>query len=504
MGVRRWARLIVALVLCRGDEVDHTESCVSIGGEVRCGTGGHSEWVVQFGSSRNDELRGLSVDASTGRLYAGGVTQGSVGGEHRGFTDVWLAGISAAGEHEWSTQIGTKKADEIAGVAAGAGDVVGAGLTFGSWGPQGNAGMMDAWRGRWDSRGRGIWGTHHDDGGEGVLQSGSSKKDSFTGVACDAMLSVVYAAGQTYGHVDDHHENDGADDHDHKRIGASDAFVAAYDGGDGALRWAKHFGSTKSDSVAAVATSASGDAVYVCGSTFGVIASDAHLGRGDAFVTKLDGHTGETLWTVQLGSEKSDEAFALATTASGDAVFVAGSTFGDEVKTQYSPYLPPEPKPGGRDGFVVKLHGANGNLAWSKILGTDRVDELRAVAVSALGDAVYVGGQTYGALGDGCSAVAGKSDAWIAKLDGRTGARSWTSQFGETGRDSVDALAVASNGDLCAGGSTDGSFGGCSAGLLDVWVSRVSAERAFDFYTGLDKTHAATLDCKPFVKQRSA
>ena len=40
--------------------------------------GGHSEWVVQFGSSRNDELRGLSVDASTGRLYAGGVTQGSV------------------------------------------------------------------------------------------------------------------------------------------------------------------------------------------------------------------------------------------------------------------------------------------------------------------------------------------------------------------------------------------------------------------------------------------
>ena len=45
----------------------------------------------RFGSHRNDEITGLAIDASTERVYAAGTTMGAVGGEHRGFGDVWMA-----------------------------------------------------------------------------------------------------------------------------------------------------------------------------------------------------------------------------------------------------------------------------------------------------------------------------------------------------------------------------------------------------------------------------
>ena len=37
-----------------------------------------------------DELRALAIDASTERVYCAGSTMGAVGGEHRGYGDVWM------------------------------------------------------------------------------------------------------------------------------------------------------------------------------------------------------------------------------------------------------------------------------------------------------------------------------------------------------------------------------------------------------------------------------
>ena len=124
-------------------DLDTAKTCQSINGVVKCGGDAGTEWIVQFGSHRNDEIKGLAIDASTERVYAAGTTMGAIGGEHRGFGDVWMAGITHGGEHEWSTQIGTSKEDTIAGLAAGDGHVVGGGLTYGHWGEEGNSGMMD-------------------------------------------------------------------------------------------------------------------------------------------------------------------------------------------------------------------------------------------------------------------------------------------------------------------------------------------------------------------------
>ncbi|KAH8049361.1 hypothetical protein JL721_11727 [Aureococcus anophagefferens] len=446
--------LACAALASAADEIDHTQSCVSINGIVKCGEEGGTEWIVQFGSTRNDEVKGLAIDASTERVYVVGHTFGALGGEHRGYGDIWMAGIAHNGQHEWSTQIGTDREDHIAGLAAGDGHVVGGGHTYGHWGEEGSSGQMDGWRGRWDDMGRGQWGLHHDDGGEGVLQAGGEKKDSILGIAGDAWLTK------------------------HRHFGMGDAWLGAFRGDDGSHLWTIQVGSEKSDNVTSVAATASGSAVFACGNTYGEVADGSFIGKGDVWVLKADGKTGKIAWTVQIGSDKNDDSMSLVSTPSGDAVYVVGHTFGGYVADGYD-HTPQDDgtKPGGRDGFVAKLDGRNGRLMWGRVIGTDRVDFLNDVAVSPDGEArgrklairretIYVGGQTYG---DFDKPIAGKSDAWIAKLDAFDGATAWTAH--------------------------DSNFGGCSSGLMDAWVARVNPEHAHSFFSELDHEHAAGHAC---------
>ena len=74
------------------DNADQT--CTSINGVVKCGGEEGTEWIVQFGSHRNDELRALADRRRRRSASTAPVLMGAVGGEHRGYGDVWMAGIS--------------------------------------------------------------------------------------------------------------------------------------------------------------------------------------------------------------------------------------------------------------------------------------------------------------------------------------------------------------------------------------------------------------------------
>lgn len=83
--------------------------------------------------------------------------------------------------------------------------------------------------------------------------------------------------------------------------GGQDGFVARLDDGGGAVNagWTAFIGTTSGDQITGISVSAG--YVYVAGSTAGQIAGNTKLGSTEAFAAKIDGLTGGTVWTEQIG-----------------------------------------------------------------------------------------------------------------------------------------------------------------------------------------------------------
>lgn len=102
-----------------------------------------------------------------------------------------------------------------------------------------------------------------------------------------------------------------------------------------------------------------------------------------------------------------------------------------------------------------------------KQFGTSTDDQGISVAVSGTGD-VYVTGDTRGSI-DGANA--GGWDVFLAKYDSK-GVQQWVRQFGSSGDDYVQCVAVSGSGEVYMTGYTGGSLGGASAGGIDVFLAK--------------------------------
>ncbi|NIV30687.1 MAG: hypothetical protein GWN58_14665, partial [Anaerolineae bacterium] len=135
------------------------------------------------------------------------------------------------------------------------------------------------------------------------------------------------------------------------------------------------------------------------GWTNGALPDQTSSGFSDAFVRKYDSH-GNELWTRQFGNGWTVIAFGISVDASG--VYVGGRTSGA---------LPGQTSTGFDDAFVRK-YDANGNVLWTRQLGTTKIDRAFEVSVDASG--VYVVGETDGALPGQTSS--GGFQAFVVKL----------------------------------------------------------------------------------------
>ena len=146
---------------------------------------------------------------------------------------------------------------------------------------------------------------------------------------------------------------------------------------------------------------------------------------------------------------------------------------------------------GGNDVFVSKLDSA-GELVWVKQLGGTDSTDAYSVAVDSSGN-VYTTGAFSGTVdfdpGAGTANLvsAGSSDVFVSKLDS-TGAFVWAKQFGGTGSDASNSVAVDSSGNVYTTGSFSGTVdfdpGGGTANLVstgsaDVFVSKLDSAGAF-------------------------
>jgi len=444
---------------------------------------GGEVWTRQFGTSNADAAFGVGVDGAGGVYAAGRLASSS-----NAFpSDAMLWKYSATGDPVWTRQFGTAAADEASGVAVGAGGILVAGQTGGTFPGETSAGNLDGFVRRWDAAGNEVWTRQF-----GTL-SPSAVEDAAFGVATDD-AGGTYLAGWTNGALAGQ-----------TSAGSFDAFVKKYDAAGGEV-WARQFGAAGPDRAEAVAVDGAGG-VYVTGSTAPV------SGRSDVFVRKYDAATGDELWARQFGTAQDDVAHGIAADAAG-GVFVTGETVGA---------FPGHTNDGSRDVYL-RRYDAAGNDAWTQQVESADTRLAFGVAADGAGGA-YVAGRTdvvdetdpdrpavstgvlwrFGAAGDvvwerqGPVLVPQHSDGGVA-VDGDGGVYVtgtvpdpdrdwevylrkhdaagnvlWTRQFGTDVEDEVFGIA-AGGGGVHVVGETDGTFeGAASAGGVDAFLRTYDA-----------------------------
>ena len=94
------------------------------------------EWTRQLGTSAVDMSHGVSADG-LGNVYISGDTTGSLGGPSAGGYDAFVSKYDAAGNFQWTRQLGTSSTDESYGVSAdGLGNVYISGTPPAAWAGQ--------------------------------------------------------------------------------------------------------------------------------------------------------------------------------------------------------------------------------------------------------------------------------------------------------------------------------------------------------------------------------
>lgn len=124
---------------------------------------------------------------------------------------------------------------------------------------------------------------------------------------------------------------------------------------------------------------------------------------------------------------------------------------------------------GGRDAVVAR-YDTQGGRTWVTQFGSAGYETVAGVAVDANGD-VYVFGHTTGTLPGSPVINLGGDDLFLVKLDA-TGAILWTRMLGSAGNDLAEDLAVNAAGEIYVTGFTDGVLTGVSAGGQDYFVGR--------------------------------
>ena len=385
-----------------------------------------SGWSIQLGTDQPDTTFGVSA-APDGAVVVAAATEGSLGGDHQGQRDAYLARYSGRGELVWALQVGGPHNDSPLGVSvAPDGSIYVGGFTDGDFASP-NQGSADVWLARFDAGGNELW------------------RRQFGGPAWDRGFDVTafdggaYVTGYTASVLDP-----GTD------LGGFDGFAARY-GADGDQQWIRQFGTDATDWGQGSALAPDGG-LYVTGYSEGGL-DGPNAGDKDLIAVRLR-PDGGLAWATQIGSAALDWTQGVGTGPEG-GMLMAGSTEG-RLAADHA---------GGRDMVVVSFD-ADGNELWRRQLGTEGTDT--AFEVRRSGPFIVVTGSTDGSLG-GAGGTLGERDAVLVWLD-LSGNLVEVEQFGTDAADDATGLDVAADGTVVWSGHTFGSFEADAAGQADLML----------------------------------
>ena len=196
-----------------------------------------------------------------------------------------------------------------------------------------------------------------------------------------------------------------------------------------------------------------------------------------------------------LGASGLDEAASVAVDAAGN-VYVAGTTS--------SPGFPgASGSPGGIDLFVTKLDARGSTVLYSTYIGGSGIDEARGMTIDTLGNVYVVGSTTstnFPTVSPRQATLAGESDGFLLRVSTTGGGLGFSTYFGGSDVDEVNAVAVDAARNMYIAGSTrSANFPLLSeiqayGGALDGFVARFLANGTLTFSTYHGGNAVDTLD----------
>jgi hypothetical protein len=188
------------------------------------------------------------------------------------------------------------------------------------------------------------------------------------------------------------------------------------------------------------------------GTTLITATSTSDPTKSDTITLTID-PAGALRWTRQFGTSSGDLAHGIATDANGNTTttgYTNGALEGSNA--------------GNADAFI-RSYDRDGNLRWTRQLGTSSDDVANEIATDASGN-LYITGYTQGPL-EGSNA--GGWDAFIRSYDSDGNLR-WTRQFGTSSNDTAQGIATDASGNLYITGYTQGPLEGSNAGGWDAFI----------------------------------
>jgi len=243
--------------------------------------------------------------------------------------------------------------------------------------------------------------------------------------------------------------------------GGFDAFVGKLNAG-GAIVFSTYLGGAANEHAGGIAVDSSAN-VYVAGGTYsanfpvaGAIQS-VNGGNQDAFATKLNAAGSQILYSTYLGGSgtvTAEQANAIKVDGSGNA-YIAGVTNSANFPVTSGAYQ--VIYNGFQDAFAAKLNPAGSALVYSTYLGGTAFDWANGIGLDSSGNA-YVAGYTssfdFASVGGVQAGFGGFYDAFVSKLNATGTGLLFSTYYGGSGSDTVNAIAVDASGNMFVGGQT--------------------------------------------------
>jgi hypothetical protein len=387
--------------------------------------------------------------------------------------DMFIAKYSPTGVHLWSKRFGDSTPQVGLGVATDAnGNIFVTGYfsgttDFGSGVGTVSNGATDAFVAKYAPGGAFTW----------LRRIGGASSEQGLGITVDASGNPI-VTGYFNGTVD---FGNGVGV---VSAGNNDAFVAKYDGSNGAYLWNKPLGNSIPDAGLGVATDAASN-VYATGyfNTFinpGTVLNSA--GQEDVYLIKYNS-AGTYQWGQRFGSTLDDQGNAIGVDGAGNVV-IAGF-FNGSVSFGGSTLV----SAGFADVFLAK-YNTNGVHQWSQRFGGVNADQGNGLAVSAAGDIAMTGSYNNTInLGGATLNSSGLSDIFLARYNA-AGVHQWSKSFGGTSNDIGRGAAIDAGGNVITGGQFQlgADFGGggvWSNGFYDGYLAKYAANGAAPAITSI-------------------